>query len=358
MRPYLAVGWLWFLGTLVPVVGLVQVGTQAWADRYTYVPYIGPFIAIVWLIAELADSRLATKRLANAAGCVVVISFAWLAHAQNWVWRDDASLFGQVVERFPHAFQGHFRLATYYRIQGRWDEAVASSRLAVAAAPDRFDGWTGLGLALQGAGRTDEALAALHKALLLNPQSSAVQFSLAQIDESLGHLASAEVGYSRALELNPLEERSLARLATILLDQGDIAGALPFVDKLRWLFLKGWTAGTSSAEIGILCARAESWEGAQTLLEEAVRENPRDANAWSFLGLALQRLHRYGEAVAAYESAIRLEPRMAGARFNRGVALLQKGDFDGAMRAHDDLQPLDAASADKLLKLIDQQRAR
>jgi tetratricopeptide (TPR) repeat protein len=357
-RPYLAMGWLWFLGTLVPVLGFVQVGAQAWADRYTYVPYIGLFIAIVWLVADLAASRPVLQRTATVVSIAVLFAFTWLARAQALVWRDDESLFGQVVESFPNAFQGHYRLAIFYRLEKRWEQAVAESRRAVEAAPDRFDAWTNLGLALQGNGRNEEAVAALRKACELNPRSAAALFNLAQMDESQGRLDDAERGYRRAIEINPLEKQSLFRLGAMLAQRGDLAGARPFVQKLAWLEREGWTSATSPRDVGLLCIRVELWPEAQAFLEGVVRGDASDADAWSYLGLARQRQHQYASAIDAYERAVRIQPGMVGSRFNLGVALLQLGDLNGAQRVYEELRPIDEATAARLLDTIRQEQTR
>jgi tetratricopeptide (TPR) repeat protein len=267
-------------------------------------------------------------------------------------------LFGRVVERSPRAFEGHFHLANYYRTHDRWEDAVASYRKAIAAAPERYDVWTNFGLALQGLDRTDEAVDALRKACLLNPNSAAAAVNLAQMDETVGRVDDAEREYRRALAINPLEERSLFRLGTMLADRGNNDDARPLVQQLARLSLGGWTAGTPFSEIGPLCIRVELWPEAQALLEAAVRENRLDASAWSYLGLARQRQRLYGPAVDAYKEAVRLEPRMANARFNLGVASLQLGDFKGAYEAYRGLEPLDPQVAAKLLDLIRQEQTR
>lgn len=356
--PYLLVGWLWFLGTLVPVLGFVQVGAQAWADRYTYVPYVGLFVALVWLGGDLVASRPSMRRAAVAASAAALLGLAVLAHRQVFTWRDDLALFGRVVDRSPHAFAGHLHLGTYYRTHGRWDEAVDNYRKAVASAPERFDGWTNLGLALQGTGRKDEAVEALTKACDLNPRSAVAAVNLAQMDEALGRPADAEREYRRALSLSPLEEQSLFRLGSMLAVRGDLDGARPLAGTLAKLSVEGWTPGTTPAEIATLCVQVSLWPEAQAVLESGLRENANDAAAWSLLGLARQRQHQFRPAIGAYERALRLEPRLSNARFNLGVARLQLGDFDGASDELRALEPLDAQAAAKLAELIRQERAR
>ena len=122
--------------------------------------------------------------------------------------------------------------------------------------------------------------------------------------------------------------------------------------------MNGWTAGTTAAEIAPLCVRTELWAEAESLLAEAVRENPGDAGSWSYLGLARQRLHLYGPAIEAYGRAVRIEPRMAGAWFNLGAAYIQVGDFAGATRTFETLQTVDPPTAARLMDLIRQEQAR
>jgi tetratricopeptide (TPR) repeat protein len=357
-RPYIAVGWFWFLGTLVPVLGLVQVGVQAWAERYTYVPYVGLFVAVVWLMADITQAYRPLRRAAVATGAVVIVSFTWLSYAQTLVWKNDLTLFTQVVGRYPDAFEGNYRLATYYRIHDRWTDAVASSRRCVEIAPNRFDGWTSLGLALQGLGRTDEAGDALRKAYALSPNSSATILNLALFNESVGQVAEAESGYRRVLAINPLEERSLLHLATLLTTRGEVAEAKPLVQKLVSLFLAGWTVGTTSGDVGMLCARTELWPEARKLLEDAVGDAPRNAALWSNLGLARQRQRDYLSAIEAYKRAVEIEPRMIGAHFNCGVACLQNGDIRCATESYEALMRLDGTTASKLQALIRAEQLR
>jgi tetratricopeptide (TPR) repeat protein len=357
-RPYLLVGWFWFLGTLVPVLGLVQVGGQAWADRYTYVPYVGLFIVIVWLVADSIEARPRLRGPVIAGATVAVLAMAILAHAQVFTWENDQSLFGRVVDRFPNSFQGHFHLGDYYRTHGQWSDAVSSYRKAIDAAPERFDGWTNLGLALQGTGRTDAALEALQKACRLNPDSAAAAVNLAQMNESIGRVNEAEMGYRRALAINPNQEQSLFRLGTILAERGNLEESRVLVQQLTSLFFGGWTAGVTAGELAQLCLKVELWREAEAVCEALLRKEPLDAAAWSWLGLARQRQHRFGPAVDAYEEAIRLEPRMARARFNLGVAFIQSGDLARASVTYRDLESLDPEAAAKLLGLIRQQEAR
>ena len=130
-RPYCLIGWLWFLGTLVPVIGIVQVGDQAMAERYTYIPFIGLFIAVVWLagdaVAKFPKIRFVTQLLAVA----VILACAVKTDAQVKVWKDTVTLFSHVLEVDPRGEFPNFSLGVAYARQGRTCRGAKISRARV-----------------------------------------------------------------------------------------------------------------------------------------------------------------------------------------------------------------------------------
>jgi tetratricopeptide (TPR) repeat protein len=180
-RPYLVVGWLWFLGTLVPVLGLVQVGEQARADRYTYVPLIGLAIAVAFAAAELGERRPRLRRAGVAAGSCALLALALVARAQVEHWRDSRALFTR----------------------------------ALAVTQDNAFAQRGLGRALRRAGRLDEAEAHLAAALRLEPQP-AVRRELAEIRAGRGDVPGAIAHYRGVLQSDPGDLRSRVNLGQLL----------------------------------------------------------------------------------------------------------------------------------------------
>lgn len=171
-RPYLIVGWLWFLGTLVPVIGLIQVGTQALADRYTYVPLIGVFVMVAWAGGDLAAGgrgrRLVVSVVAGAAlaGCLVVTWF------QVGYWQDTVSLFERAVRVTHDNARAHRILAKALHDQGQLERAIAHYREALRIEPDEAKAYTNLGRALRKQGQLDAAIAQFRKALRLEPDDA------------------------------------------------------------------------------------------------------------------------------------------------------------------------------------------
>ena len=152
--PYLLVGWLWYLGMLVPVIGLVQVGDQAMADRYTYLPLIGPCIALAWGAADVSPpvalSPLALRRCGGAGGGGLM-GCAW---RQTSFWYNSETLWKHTLTVTPRSVTVYLDLGTYYLEKGRLDEAIASLRKALAIKPDYPKAHNSLGLALARRGRT------------------------------------------------------------------------------------------------------------------------------------------------------------------------------------------------------------
>jgi len=166
--PWVPVGWFWYVGMLVPVIGLVQVGSQAMADRYTYVPLVGIFLLVAWSLADLARTR--APRVALGVGAAVAL--AGLA-AATWVqsghWRDQVSLFSHALAATGPNGRAHHLLSQGYIAEGRWPEALVHALEAARLDPENPRTHKNLGFVLYRTGRIDESIAALERAVALDP---------------------------------------------------------------------------------------------------------------------------------------------------------------------------------------------
>ena len=199
-RPYLAVGWFWYLGTLVPVIGLLQVGSQSMADRYTYLPLTGLFIAVCWLVPDLLRRR--SQRL--TAGALAVLALAALtasARLQVSYWRDTISLF----------------------------------RHATGVTEDNVVAYNNLGAALGRAGRNEEAIRALSESLRIAPNAAKAHYNLAILQSRSGDREGAIAGYRKALAIDPAFRSARKNLAVQLYYNGEYAEAWRQVRLLREL---------------------------------------------------------------------------------------------------------------------------
>lgn len=187
--PWLPVGWLWYLGTLVPVIGLVQVGRQSMADRYVYVPFIGLFIILVWLLAwgigGAGRRRAAIRGLAIAALCVTVVFWGVLSQRQLRHWRSSRALFEQALAVNPVNDIAHNNLAHALFVEGDWEGAVAQYREAIRINPRYANAYDNLGAVLARQGKTREAVEQYRQALALDRNHAGAKTHLAQALETL-----------------------------------------------------------------------------------------------------------------------------------------------------------------------------
>lgn len=201
--PFLAVGWLWFLGTLVPVIGLVQVGAQAMADRYAYIPFIGLSIMIAWGIAELAKGGRSSRLVlaAAATGAVAVLSVG------TWVqlghWKDSIGLFSHTLRFTRDNFTAHLNLGQAFYEEGRQEEAARQFSEALHLNPRSAEAHGNLANTLSKSGRHEEAILHYRQALRINPDDAKVHHNLGINLMDRGDLAGAIVHFSEAVRLRP-----------------------------------------------------------------------------------------------------------------------------------------------------------
>jgi tetratricopeptide (TPR) repeat protein len=205
-RPYLAVGWLWYLGTLVPMIGLVQVGLQAHADRYMYLPLVGLSIAAAWGAADLASLRRGARQILAVAGVAAVAGLGFAAWQQVKTWRDPMTLFEQAIAVTEDNFVAHGNLAAELFLRGRTDEAEFHYREALRIRPGEPEALLGWANALAAQGRLGEALGRYEELLQHNPDDA----------RAAGHYGLALLRVGRFVEARDPLERALAA-------HGDIA---------------------------------------------------------------------------------------------------------------------------------------
>jgi len=208
-RPYAAVGWLWYLGTLVPVIGLVQVGPQGIADRYTYVPLLGVFIAIAWGardgIAALGARRPAIRVASGVLATAILLAAGVASHARARVWRDSETLYRASLAATPRNPLLLYNLGVVQAQQGRIEEAARSYAAAIAIDPDHPAANNNLGNIRLRAGQTEEALAHYRASLRGNPDDVQTLQNLGRVLSWRGDLAGAAAQLERAATLAPAD---------------------------------------------------------------------------------------------------------------------------------------------------------
>jgi Flp pilus assembly protein TadD len=269
-RPWLAVGWLWFLGTLVPVIGLVQVGAQAMADRYTYLPTLGLYVIAAWGLTSLATrwGVLPAARWGAALAVAVLAAVTWI---QASYWSDHIRLFRHALEVEGGSGVVHGVLSEGYRKAGRLEEALAEAENAVRLAPGTVRHWNNLGISLRDLKRLPEARAAFVQATMVDSSYPTSWVNLGLVEMDLGRHAAALEAYERAAAL-------------------------------------GTTVASAWGNLAVLYASSGRFPEAQAAFQRAVELEPGSAPSWFNLGLFQLRAGRIDDAVRSLETASRLDP--------------------------------------------------
>jgi tetratricopeptide (TPR) repeat protein len=233
-RPYLAVGWFWYLVTLTPVIGLVQVGSQARADRYAYIPMVGLSIALAWGAADLVKRRPRLRTAMAAAAVAVCLACAALTWRQLRYWRDTVTLFQHSVSVTSGNFIGYNILGLALRNQGRLDEAIASYREAIKFDPGFEDAHKNLSQALLEQGRTGEILPETAIAAQIKPDDEEAQYNLGTTLAEQGRFEEAVEAFRAAVRLKPDYAKAHANLGAALASLGRLSEAIAeFTEALR-----------------------------------------------------------------------------------------------------------------------------
>jgi tetratricopeptide (TPR) repeat protein len=295
-RPWLAVGWLWFLGMLVPVIGLVQVGGQGWADRYVYLPSIGFFVAVVWAGAEWASRHPAVKLLVPLLGAALVA----VTSVEIPYWHDTRTLFGRAMEVTDNNYLAMTLVGSMEEDRGKLDEAIRLYRQALACKPIYPEAHFFLGRALEEKGRTADAMSEYREALRLRPDFDTAHTMFGLLLAKEKKFGEAVAQYQAALKSDP-------------------------------------ESAAAQSDWGMALAMEGKWQESGAHYEQAVRLDPTLAEAHSGLAVAYLQTGRLAEGTAELRAALKLNPGDTESRRNLGQALNQQQQWPEAAEL---LQPL------------------
>ncbi|MFA5252341.1 MAG: tetratricopeptide repeat protein [Phycisphaerae bacterium] len=230
---YLLTGWFWYLGTLVPVIGLVQVGKQALADRYTYIPLTGLFIIIAWGLPELLAKWRYKKIALTMSGLLIVSAMSICTHFQLRYWQNSLTLFQHALDVTGDSYTSHIQIADYLCEQNRLDEAIVEYRKCLQRVPDDTNALNNLGIALGKQGKFEEAIKCFTEALRIKPDA-ATHANAGHVLALQGNLAGAAVHFTEALRLDPNYAQAHYYLGHYLAQRGKYNEAIThFEDAMR-----------------------------------------------------------------------------------------------------------------------------
>ena len=312
---YLLVGWLWYAGTLVPVIGLVQVGSQAMADRYTYLPSIGIFIMVAWGFDELLTGRRWRETALGVSAVAVLLVLSTCTGAQLRYWQNSVTLFEQALKVTSNNHTAYNNLGVAYIKLGRYKEAAENCKEAIKIRPNYARAYDNLGVAYFMLNRYNEAIENCERAIKIRPNYAEAYNDAATVYGRLGRYNDAIERYKQAVRIKP-----------------DYAEAQ-------------YNLGTTYGSLGRYNEAIEAYR-------EAIKIRPNYAEAYNNLGTAYDQLGRHNEALEAYKQAVKIKPDLVEAHYNLGMAYLVSDDRGSALEEYKILKSLNEGMANKLFSLI------
>jgi protein O-mannosyl-transferase len=278
-RPYMLFGWLWFLGTLVPVIGIVQVGGQSMADRYTYIPYFGLFVMIVWGAAELFENLKLPEAVSAIVASAVLLTLGFMSWKQAGYWQTSQELYEHTLSVTDNNIVMETKLGVLLGRKGDPREAEAHFAKALEVAPDFYDALFNMGAAFTAQGRFKEATDY----------------------------------YDRALQVRPGSVEALVRKSGAVAQQGKLADALPLLEEALRLDPNDADAHTN---MGLVLLRLGRANEALPHLQQVTSLRPNSAEAVNNLGLAYLAQGNNSGARDAFERALQINPNFSPAQTN------------------------------------------
>ena len=312
---YLLVGWLWYLGTLVPVIGLVQVGSFAMADRYTYIPLTGLFIIIAWGFDELFIGWQWRETALGISAAAALFVLSMFTGAQLRYWQNSVTLFERALKVTNSSALAHNNLGFAYIKLGRYNEVIENCKQAVRIKPDCIQAYVNLGVAYIELGRYDEAVEALKQAVKIKPDVAEAYYNLGIVYDKLGRYQEAIEAFEQAIRIKP--------------------------DSVE-----------AHNNLGVAYRKLGNFEKAIEAFKQAIEIKPDSAEAHNNLGTVYGQLGRYDETIEEYKKAVHIKPDYAEAHYNLGMAYIAKGDNASALEEYKILKGLDAGMSGKLFRLI------
>ncbi len=283
--PYLITGWFWFLGTLIPVSGLVQQGLwPALADRWAYIPLIGIFIMVAWGLNDLILRHPRVKGVICVAALGVLGVLCVCTREQTKHWRDSTAIFKRTVNVTDRNYTFLNNLGKELHVQGRLDDAIANFREAIKVKPDYADALTNLGLAYHDQNKDEQAIRQLLETLQLHPNHTDTYNNLGLIFSDIGYFEKAVGYFLRALEIDSEYDRAHYNLGVVLNKQGNRKQAI-----FHYL--------------------------------ESLKRKPDNASAHNNLANALFLEGKTSQAIYHYRAALEIVPEFTDARANLDTAL-------------------------------------
>jgi len=304
-HPYFLTGWFWFLGMLVPVSGIVQVGEQAHADRYMYLPQIGLYILVIWFVADTVSSWRHQRILLATAMASSLALLMFPAWKQTSYWRDGRTLWMHALAVDPQNDTAHISLCDLDLRENRLDDAILHARTALEIRPDSADAHSRLGVALSAIGQNEEASIHFQKALETHQIRPRVHYNIATLLLNSGHLDEAIAEFQKELQIQPGFVEAHNNLGIALTSKGEFDEALAHFQKALELDPH---LPKVHHNIAMILLRQGQLDQAVAYLQKELQVNPASAEAHNDLGIAWSQEGKIDQAISEWQKTLELQP--------------------------------------------------
>ncbi len=342
-RPYLAVGWLWYLVTMLPMIGIIQTGRHGMADRFTYIPLIGIFMAVTWGVAEYGSmgvwgngrrsSDTPTLPHSHAPilwlpAAIIILACAVGTWQQTGYWKDSVTLFSRAVAVTKDNAIAERNLGMAYINRKQYEKGITHMWAAIRIKPEPR-AYNNIGVALVRMGKPEQAIPYYERALELSPDYARARYNLGRLLFTKHLYGEAAECFRKVIDREPDNADAHYYLAFSLAEMRQVDEAITAYRQTVQVDPRYYLAHYN---LGVLLNAQGDASAAVEEFEAAIRINPSYVNAHHNLGGAFDSLDRIDEAIAEYEEAIRLNPKLAEAHNNLAIDLYTTGRYAEAWR--------------------------
>jgi len=330
--PYFAVGWFWYLGTLIPVIGFITPGPHLIADRYAYLPLIGIFVIIAWGVPELLKEWPYRKNVLKASAGILILTLMPITWIQVSHWKSSITVFKHAIKvtdkKYPTFAAAHNNLGNALSAEGKIEEAISHYKMAIKLKPDYAAAHYNLGNALVAERKNEEAISHYKMAIELKPNYVAAHYNLGIALVAEGKIEEAISHYKMAIKLSPDYAEAYNNLGAVLFAERKNEEA---ISHYKMAIKINPDSAKAHYNLGIALVAKQKIEEAISHYKMAIKANPDYAKAHNNLGNALQMEGNNSEAISHYKMAIKLKPDYAEAYSNLGNALSTERKIEEAI---------------------------
>jgi len=325
--PFVIVGWLWYIGTLVPVIGIVVIGPHSVADRYTYIPLVGIFIIIAYGLPELLKQFKNKKRYLVVSSLILVSCLSLNTWMQAGIWQNSMTVFNHALAVTQNNALAHLNLGNTLMETGDLEGARKHYTASLEIFSDSDEVHNNLGTILMRLGKTDDAIEHYRRALQINPDSAGVLNNLGNALKKAGRTDEAIECFTRGLKTHPDLAELNFNLGLLYSNSGKPDKAIRYFNKA--LQIDGRFA-MAYYSMGNAFMKLKQREKAINYFSKALETNPSLYMAHFNMGQAFEELGRIPEAVEQYRSTLQINPGYATAHSQLAATLLKTGNLDEA----------------------------